>query len=250
MKNLLSRMPARMALAGLALSAVPGASVQAAPPDDPVRITLTSDDVAATNEKAQMAVNALVAMWTSEFRGMGQRFVAPRVVRHRSGVRSACGVIPARNASYCYGNNTIYFDDLFLAAQAKLTGLALGSDGDMAAVGILAHEMGHAAAFQLGARSRRSYANESIADCFTGVFARHARADGSLEAGDLEEAFYAMAAAADPELQPTGDRRVDAQLASRLRRSAHGTREQRQQNFRNGYERGGGACIASFNKVA
>jgi predicted metalloprotease len=151
--------------------------------------------------------------------------------------------MPASNAVYCFNNNTIYFDDVFLAAQAKITGHALGTDGDMAAVGIIAHEMGHAVALQLGFRSRSSYVNEATADCLAGAFARQAQADGSLEPGDLDEAFYAMAAAADPELQPTGDRRLDRRRAAVLAHEGHGTREQRMANFRNGLAGGGSACL-------
>jgi predicted metalloprotease len=227
--------------------AVPTSSVLAAPggvpADDPGAIELTAADIRITNEKAAAAYNALVAMWTHEFRELGYRFVAPRLMRYRSALRTSCGVMEASNASYCFSNNTIYFDDIFLAAQAKVVGQALATDGDMAAVGIIAHEMGHAVAMQLGYRSRVSYENESVADCLAGAFARQAQQDGSLEDGDIDEAFTAMAAAGDPEIRPTGDRRRDARLAARVSRRGHGTREQRMQNFREGLEGGGVACM-------
>lgn len=211
--------------------------------DEPVRITLTSRDVEASTEEAGAAHSALAAMWTQELRRSGTPFRTPRLVRYRGNTRTQCGVMPANNAAYCFNNNTIYFDDVFLAAQAKLAGHALGTDGDMATVGIIAHEMGHAVAFQLGYRSRSSYANEKAADCLAGAFARHAERDGSLEDGDVEEAFFAMAAAADPEFESTGDSRLDSRRQARLSRQAHGTRAQRQNNFRNGFERGPGACL-------
>jgi len=211
--------------------------------DDPVRLTLTAEDVRASNEEAAAAYGALVSMWTNALRPLGVRFVAPRFVRYRGATRTACGVMPASNAVYCFNNNTIYFDDVFLAGQTKLTGHALDTDGDMAAVGIIAHEMGHAVAMQLGFRSRISYENEAVADCLAGAFARQAKADGSLEDGDLDEAFHAMAAAGDPELRPTGDRRLDRRRAAVLAREGHGTRDQRMQNFRNGLNGGGRACL-------
>ncbi len=211
--------------------------------DDPVRITLTSRDVAESTKEAAAAHSALVAMWTQELRQSGTPFRAPRLVRYRGNTRTQCGVMPANNAAYCFNNNTIYFDEVFLAAQAKMAGHALRSDGDMAAVGIIAHEMGHAVAFQLGYRSRSSYENEKAADCLAGAFARHAERDGSLEDGDVEEAFYAMAAAADPEFESSGDSRVDSRRQARLSRQAHGTRAQRQNNFRSGFERGPGVCL-------
>jgi predicted metalloprotease len=214
--------------------------------DEPVRITLTARDIEESNAEAAAAYSSLVDLWTRELHRIGAPFRAPRIVRYRGATRTQCGVMPASNAAYCFNNNTIYFDDVFLAAQAKITGRALRSDGDMAAVGIIAHEMGHAVAMQLGIRSRSSYENEKIADCLAGAFARHAESDGTLEHGDLDEAMHAMASAADPEFASTGDRRVDARLASRLARQAHGTREQRMQNFRQGFRGGGGACLAEL----
>jgi predicted metalloprotease len=236
-------------LSGLVIGAGFSGSTDArrfAAADEPVRVTLSAADVRASNEEARSAYGALVSMWSNEFRAVGEQFVAPRFARYSGNIRTACGIVPASNAAYCGANNTIYYDQVFLAAQAKLTGHALRTDGDMAAVGIIAHEMGHAVTAQLGVRFRSSYAAEAAADCLAGAFARHAERDGSLEAGDLDEAFYAMAAAADPELRSTGNQRVDARRQAILDRERHGTREQRQRNFRSGFERGAGACVSGL----
>jgi len=213
--------------------------------DAPV-VTVSANDVQASTQKAMAAHAALVDMWTKEFNRIGEDFEAPRLARYRGNSRSACGILPASNAVYCDRSNTIYFDDLFLAAQAKITGRELNTDGDMAAVGIIAHEMGHAVTEQLGLQFRTSYAAEGAADCLAGAFAKHAEEDGSLEKGDLDEAFVAMAAAADPEIERTGNPRVDRRIAARMQRLGHGTREQRQGNFRNGFEGGPGACVAEL----
>lgn len=211
--------------------------------DEPARITISSADVRATDAEARSAYGALVAMWTDEFRANGHRFAAPRFARYSGNVRTECGIVPASNAAYCGTNNTIYYDPVFLTVQARMTQHALGTDGDMAAVGIVAHEMGHAVTAQLGRRYRSSYEGESAADCLTGAFARHAERDGSLEDGDLDEAFHAMAAAGDPELRLTGNERVDARRQAMLDARRHGTREQRQANFRRGYQGGSNACL-------
>jgi hypothetical protein len=246
-EQFISRRARGFMLAALGALAIPGSTSMAFEPvDDPERLMLTTRDIAASNEEAAAAYSALVSMWTREFRDRGLRFRAPRIVRYRGNTRTSCGIVPASNALYCYNNNTIYFDEVFLAAQAKITGRSLGTDGDLAGVGIIAHEMGHAVAFQLGFRSRSSYENEAAADCLAGAFARHAQQDGSLERGDTEEAFFAMAAAADPDIQMTGNRRVDARREARQARGAHGTREQRQDNFRTGFEQGGGGCLAEL----
>ncbi|MES2523090.1 MAG: neutral zinc metallopeptidase [Gemmatimonadota bacterium] len=212
---------------------------------NPVRVTAA--DVEASNAKAADAYAALVSMWKDEFAGIGAEFAPPQLARYRGGaVRTRCGVIPSNNASYCFTGNAIYFDDVFLAAQVKIAGQVLRTDGDMVGVGIIAHEMGHAVAMQLGFRSRRSYDNEAVADCLAGAFAQRSAADGALQTGDVEEAFFGMEMAGDPTLEPTGDPEMDQRLAARLARNSHGTREQRMANFRNGLEGGSAACMAQF----
>jgi uncharacterized protein len=235
---------------GAMMSVLATLPAAAAMPDDPVRIELTARDVQASNEKVAAAYSALMTMWTREFERFGTPFAPPRIVRYRGATRTSCGVMPPSNATYCFNNNTIYFDELFLAAQAKVTSYVTRTDGDMAAIGIIAHEVGHSVAFQLGQRSRTSYVNEAIADCLAGAFARQAEADGALEPGDLDEAFHAMASAGDPEFQSSGNRRVDARNAARLARLAHGTEEQRQLNFRTGLRGGGDACLSGFRPAA
>jgi predicted metalloprotease len=206
---------------------------------------VTESDVAASNEKIRQAYSALVAMWSHDFDQLGTTFSAPGLVRYRGAVRTACGVMGGDNAIYCPTRNAIYFDEVFVARQAKNAARQLGTDGDMVSVGIIAHEMGHAVAAQLGEDSRIPYQNEATADCLAGAFALQARKDGSLEQGDLEEAFFGMAAAGDPTPQ-TGDARLDARLTRRLAVMGHGTRDQRMANFKLGYERGAGACLAAF----
>jgi predicted metalloprotease len=130
--------------------------------------------------------------------------------------------------------------------MAKLAANELGTDGDMAEVGIVAHEMGHAVAMQLGHQSRSSYENEATADCLAGAFTDQSKRDGSLEAGDEAEAFYGMSLAGDPTPEPTGNRRRDAMIQARLAQQSHGTREQRMQNFRTGLDGGARACLDDF----
>ena len=132
--------------------------------------------------------------------------------------------------------------------MAKRAAAELGTDGDMAGVGVIAHEMGHAVAIQLGNMSRYTYANEKAADCLAGAFARQAEADGSLEPGDLDEALLGMAAAGDPTPQLTGDRRMDRMILVRAAAMGHGTEAQRTGNFRAGLEGGPGACLAEFRE--
>ena len=131
---------------GLALAPL-GAARAAAPvpailaPRDAV--TVTQAEVVASNAKVRMAYDDLVAMWGDAFARIGTRFAVPGLVRFRGGVRTGCGAFGPDNAAYCPADNRIYFDEVFVAAQAKSAARQVGTDGDMAAVGVIAHEMGH-----------------------------------------------------------------------------------------------------------
>ena len=247
-----SRARAVALLAALALAPLlPAHATRPQPPADaPAPVRVTERDVRASNEKVYLAYDALVQMWSGTFRQLGARFATPGIVRYRGAVRNACGVLGGGNAGYCAADNRIYFDELFVAAQARRAAGELGTDGDMAAIGVIAHEMGHAVAMQLGRFSRVTYENEATADCLAGAFARHAEREGSLEAGDLDEAFFAMATAADPTPELTGDPRTDRRRLIIAARSAHGTREQRMGNFRTGYDGGARACLADFRALS
>lgn len=243
-------------LAACGALAATGASPAAAPahfaPDRSSAVAsaptrdVTPRDVAASNAKVAMAYRALVGMWSADFEQLGTRFTPPGLVRYRGAVHTACGVMGGDNAAYCTARNTIYFDEVFVARQALSAARDLGTDGDMAAVGIIAHEMGHAVAIQLGVASPVPYYNEAAADCLAGVFTRRAARDGSLEPGDLDEAFHGLAAAGDPTPQLTGNRRIDRRITYQAALMGHGSREQRLANFRAGYDGDAGACLDEF----
>jgi predicted metalloprotease len=237
-----------VALAFAVLAAIPASTAFAAPtPADSTiaarRVELTERDVAASNEKIRMAYGDLASMWSNGFSQLNDRFATPRLLRYRGGARSACGIMQPNNAAYCPRENAIYYDEVFVAAQAKSAAIELGTDGDMAGIGVIAHEMGHAVAIQLGFESPTAYENEAAADCLAGAFAQHADRNGSLEKGDVDEAFFGMAAAADPTPELTGNRRVDRVILRRAAVMAHGTKEQRMENFRAGFQGGAGACF-------
>jgi predicted metalloprotease len=236
---------------GLAVAlAAPSVAARAADPAHalPVRTTIdvTDADISASNAKVKSAYDALVTMWGADFRQVGAQFAPPGIQRYRGNVRTVCGIMPANNALYCPTRNIIFFDDVFVARQAKAAAQELGTDGDMAAIGIIAHEMGHAVAMQLGQDSPIPYDNEAMADCLAGAFTQHAEKNGTLEKGDLEEAFFGLAAAGDPTPQYTGNQRIDSRIAMRAAMLGHGTRDQRLSNFRAGYGGGPKACLPVF----
>jgi hypothetical protein len=244
----------RAAALALSISLVlPASAALAAPPADSTTAArsteLTERDVAASNQKVRAAYSDLASMWSAGFAQLGDRFAAPRLLRYRGAVRSACGIMQPSNAAYCPRENAIYYDEVFVAAQAKGAAIELGTDGDMAGIGVIAHEMGHAVAMQLGYESPVAYENEAAADCLAGAFAQHADRNGSLEKGDVDEAFFGMAAAADPTPELTGNRRIDRVILTRAAVMAHGTKDQRMENFRAGLQGGAGACFEELRGV-
>ena len=233
-------------MAGAFALAASSTTAHAAPVPAPASADVTETAIAASNRKVAMAYQALVTMWSGRFAELGQRFVPPALLAYRGPVRTNCGVMSANNAAYCTARNAIYFDEAFLARLAGAASRELRTDGDMAAIGVVAHEMGHAVVSQLRADSRIPYQNEAAADCLAGAFTRQSEMDGTLEEGDLEEAFFGMAAAGDPPPELTGNRRVDSRILTRAALLGHGTREQRLENFTTGYERGAGACVSAL----
>jgi len=219
-----------------------GTAIAATPSD----ISVTEADVRESNQEISDAYGSLAKMWTEDFQQMGRRFVVPRIYNYRGNVRTSCGIMTQNNAAYCPTTNAIYFDEVFVAGMRKQAARKLGTDGDMAGIGVIAHEMGHAAAMQLGFASRSSYNNEAVADCLAGTFVRRLEEDtslGTLEDGDLDEALEGVAAAGDPEVELTGNARLDARRQAMLRRMSHGTSEQRVANFRTGLDKGIRGCL-------
>src|SRR4051812_10367392 len=82
-------------------------------------VTITPSDLDSSNAKVAMAYNDLVATWGRELQQMGARFEAPGIARYRNAIRTACGVMTPSNAAYCAGDNTIYYDELFVAGLQK-----------------------------------------------------------------------------------------------------------------------------------
>jgi uncharacterized protein len=228
----------------LASSAV--TALAAAPAPHAVAGGVTERDVARSNQKLSGAYSELMTMWNTNFRQIGRRFVEPQLARYRGAARTACGIIQSGNALYCPNANAVYYDEVFVARQATNAADRLGTDGDMAGISIIAHEVGHSVTMQLGEESRVSYENEARADCLAGAFTLQAKQDGLLQAGDLEEALFGMAAAGDPAIRSTGNERMDNRIAMRMQRVAHGTSEQRTSNFKAGYNGGPGACLPEF----
>jgi uncharacterized protein len=191
-------------------------------------------------------------VWADLLAGQGYR--EPELVLFSGGTVSACGAADAAAGPfYCPGDSRIYLDTEFF----RVLDQRLGAEGDFAAAYVIAHEVAHhvqnllgilpqvnSARMQTGEAegNRLSVMVELQADCFSGVWARHAEERfGTLEAGDIEEALNAASQIGDDTLQRNAGRVVVPDSFQ------HGTSEQRVRWFSRGYESGDANGCDTFN---
>ena len=190
-------------------------------------------------------------VWADIFsREMEQVYRPTTLVLFSGGTQSGCGGASAQTGPfYCPTDRKVYLDTSFFAVMDR----QLNAGGDFAAAYVVAHEVGHHVQNELGilgevnrVRARASEADSNAlsvlvelqADCFSGVWARHAGDRfGSLERGDIAEAMNAAAQIGDDTLQRNAGQRV------RPESFTHGSSQQRQDWFMRGYESGSiGSC--------
>lgn len=187
-------------------------------------------------------------VWRTLFAAEGRRYVEPKLLLFRDGVRSACGYAGSQTGPfYCPGDRKIYLDLSFFDALR----LRHNAPGDFAQAYVIAHEVGHHVQNLLGTLDKshrlkqyaasQSKANavqvmvELQADCFAGVWAHHVHS--LLEPGDIEEALNAASAIGDDTLQKQAQGYVVPDAFT------HGSAKERMRWFRRGYDKGTmGAC--------
>lgn len=203
---------------------------------------------AADEERAQFSAAVLgftEDVWAAVLpRTAGIEYEPATLVLFKGTTQSQCGGASAATGPfYCPPEEAIYIDTNFFVTMER----RLGAGGDFAAAYVIAHEVAHHVQNELGILStaNRERANSSEArsnqisvmielqaDCFSGVWARFAQAEGLLEAGDLQEAMNAAEQIGDDTLAR------NAGQAVRPHTFTHGTSEQRQRWFARGFETG------------
>ncbi|MCU9846808.1 neutral zinc metallopeptidase [Defluviimonas sp. WL0024] len=190
-------------------------------------------------------------------RELGQRYEPATLVLFKAATQSPCGgASGATGPFYCPLDRKAYLDTQFFTTLAQ----RLGAKGDFAAAYVVAHEIAHHVQNELGIlgeankiRQRSSEAQSNAisvrielqADCLSGVWARHAgERFGSLEPGDIGEAMNAARQIGDDTLQRNAGRRPMPHTFT------HGTSEQRQRWFAQGYESGSVAACDTFSANA
>ena len=185
-------------------------------------------------------------VWTDIFASqLGRSYQPVTLVLFSQVTQSACGnASGATGPFYCPNDEKVYLDTDFFTTLSR----QLGAGGDFAAAYVVAHEVAHHVQDELGilakvnaVRARASEAESNAlsvrielqADCFSGIWARHAaEAFGSIEKGDIAEAMNAAEKIGDDTLQRNAGRRPMPDSFT------HGTSEQRQRWFATGFESG------------
>jgi predicted metalloprotease len=207
-------------------------------------------EVTAQDEQAAAFVGVTLAdteeVWKDVFnQQVGTAYNPPTLVLFKGSTQSACGGASAATGPfYCPNDQNVYLDTDFFATLSQ----ELGARGDFAAAYVVAHEVGHhvqdelgilAQANQVRAQSTEEQSNaisvriELQADCFSGIWARAVQSKfGTLEQGDIEEAMNAAARIGDDTLQRGAGQQV------RPESFTHGTSEQRQRWFAQGFQSG------------
>ena len=199
------------------------------------------------------------AMWAEIFANNGLEYRNAKLVLFTEATESGCGGADSRmGPHYCPLDEYVYLDlGFFNDLQTRF-----GATGDLAPAYVLSHEIGHHVQNLLGiddeVRSQQqadpananelSVRMELQADCFAGVWASTVFVgqlpDGEslvIDSGEIKEALEAAEAVGDDRIQGTIQGRVDPESFT------HGTSEQRQQWFSNGYQNGDPAACDTFS---
>jgi predicted metalloprotease len=196
-------------------------------------------------------VNSVQDYWSSALAQRGVQYSDAPTVLYSGATESGCGVASsATGPFYCPNDNRVYLDLSFFDDLRTQLG---AQGGEFAQAYVIAHEYGHHVQDLDGVFDHigtptdgptgTSVRLELQADCYAGVWAHHAQDSNIIQdvtPADIRDALNAAAAVGDDRIQreETGHVQPD--------NFTHGTSDQRDRWFTNGYTSGNMSTCDTF----
>jgi len=216
-------------------------------------------DASSNEDCATVAfINSVQDYWKDAFAQSGRTYRPADTVFFSRSTRTGCGTgSSGMGPFYCPADRRVYIDLSFWDELRTTFG---ANDAPFTQAYVLAHEYGHHVQNLLGTSSRVGTATgatsgsvrlELQADCYAGVWAKHATtvpgADGQVLITEITDADLANAIDTAGKI---GDDYIQAKISGRRvdpSQFSHGSSAQRQKWFRTGYQSGNPASCNTFD---